>query len=312
MANDFHKLVPFNTSKVRVPASDKTFYTSGGRHDYPQWAIVNEFDSSYYSGLDVSVYFNQIFVDECIQIQFSEMEQVRPIYGYADYTYRHVVHGTRIVQGTFTINFKDAGYIPKMLDMLSRKEQVDSELVAFAAQQAKNAQNNTSETMPYRMAASSYLQSQSGSPKTPTGKEWPPERLALSRDLSLEDIVNNQAEFDPMRYAYMMDALKQQHWGAQTANKDSEKVTEIQTGLARAKYQVPQTPTSLGFDTVIKYGRPEEPYGERKVGDKNIPRPGWGTIEVLEGCHITGYSKSIDDTGRNILEVYNFIARNVR
>jgi hypothetical protein len=66
------------------------------------------------------------------------------------------------------------------------------------------------------------------------------------------------------------------------------------------KYYAASGEEGLGFDIVIKYGQPDDYQGAR---------PGWGTIEVIRDCNITGMSKAVDDTGRNVLESYTFLAR---
>lgn len=78
--------------------------------------------SSYYSGTDIRIYFGDYWVDEIVEIEFSMQEQVAPIYGYASYTFDKVARGNRIVQGSFSINFKEAGYLHSVLNSLSSKQ----------------------------------------------------------------------------------------------------------------------------------------------------------------------------------------------
>jgi hypothetical protein len=47
---------------------------------------------------------------------------VAPIYGYASYTADKVARGNRFVQGQFSINFKEAGYLQTILNSLSSKQ----------------------------------------------------------------------------------------------------------------------------------------------------------------------------------------------
>lgn len=69
------------------------------------------FSEEYFSGCDVSIYFGDVLVDEIVALQFSMVENVAPIYGYASYTYDAVARGTRIIQGSFRIAFKEDYYI---------------------------------------------------------------------------------------------------------------------------------------------------------------------------------------------------------
>jgi hypothetical protein len=48
--------------------------------------LVDQFDSTYWSGLSVSVYAGPFLLDEAVSIQFQVSESVTPYYGYANYT----------------------------------------------------------------------------------------------------------------------------------------------------------------------------------------------------------------------------------
>lgn len=292
MASDpvIHKYAP-QRNATPVQTSDRTFYNVGGHRDVDPWVMVNDFRSRYYSGLDISVYFGDVFIDEIVQLQYQEMEQTRPMFGYADYTFRDVIHGSRIVQGSFAINFKDAGYIPTLLMML--KEGADESAVdTIAHLQARYANN-----APDQQARTDlqYLNDQ---------LTWSSERIALSKDVTLEDIVNvrNGVSYNPNAYSALMDNLKRNGWGEEAVGTTANLAERVAGAGERntPKYSIAGGAEGLGFDIVIKYGQPE---------DYQDSRPGWGTIEVIKDCHITGVSKAIDDTGRNVLESYTFLAR---
>lgn len=65
----------------------------------------------YFSGAQVSLYIGDIWVDEVTTLDYSVMQNRTPIYGYASTLYDDVTEGHVLVQGTFTINFKEAGYL---------------------------------------------------------------------------------------------------------------------------------------------------------------------------------------------------------
>lgn len=79
------------------------------------------FKSEYFSGADVRIYFGDIWLDEVTNLQFSMQEQVSPIFGYASYTWDKVARGTRYIQGSFTINFKESYYLHSVLNGLRSK-----------------------------------------------------------------------------------------------------------------------------------------------------------------------------------------------
>lgn len=78
------------------------------------------FPEEYFSGSDVSIYFGDTFVDEAMGLEFDLEERVAPIFGYNSYTFDAAARGQRIVQGSFTIAFKEAGYIHRIMDHIGQ------------------------------------------------------------------------------------------------------------------------------------------------------------------------------------------------
>lgn len=79
------------------------------------------FSKEYFSGARVQIYFGDTFIEEATSLQYTLTENIAPIYGFASYTWDRVARGTRMVQGSFTINFTEAGYLQTVLDRLSNK-----------------------------------------------------------------------------------------------------------------------------------------------------------------------------------------------
>lgn len=78
------------------------------------------FPEEYFTGTDVYVYFNDLWIDELTGLQFSLAESVVPIYGYSSNTWDYVARGKRIVEGTFRLAFKEAGYMFVVLDHIGK------------------------------------------------------------------------------------------------------------------------------------------------------------------------------------------------
>lgn len=88
---------------------------------HEDWKIVDRFDSTYWSGLDLQVYFNNILINEAIQINYVISEQIRPYFGYASYVASRIHHGARIIQGEISLNFKRHGYLFSLLNLIKSK-----------------------------------------------------------------------------------------------------------------------------------------------------------------------------------------------
>lgn len=89
--------------------------------------VGKRFYANYFSGTDIRIYFGDLWIDEIVEINYTLQEQVAPIYGYASYTWDKVARGNRLVQGTFVINFKEAGYLQTVLNSLSSEMSQEKE-----------------------------------------------------------------------------------------------------------------------------------------------------------------------------------------
>jgi hypothetical protein len=255
--------------------------------DVPKWVMVDQFNSSYYSGLDISVYFGAVYMDEVISLQYQEVEQVKPNFSYASYTYNSISRGARLVTGSFTINFKESGYLYNLLKTLRNTGTMEANLQRMYSGEAD---------YPYSKEAKDRLE------KVSVVQD------ALANDFTLEDFVaiasSGSKVYNKDNYQEVMDQLDTAIWEPAAHYNDRDVVTKRNSETKRgvdldtAKFRGP----SLGFDVIIKYGQPE---------DAGKGKPGWGTIETVRGCHITGVSKTIDDTGKNTLEVYSFVGQTV-
>lgn len=74
------------------------------------------FPEEYFSGSDVTIYFGDTFIDEVMSIECGLQERVAPVFGYNSFTFDAAARGQRIVQGSFTLAFKEAGYLSRVLD----------------------------------------------------------------------------------------------------------------------------------------------------------------------------------------------------
>jgi len=75
---------------------------------------LNRFD--FYSGSQISIWFGNILIDDINSIQWVRSQSKMPIYGYASQLFDAVADGVVIIQGSFSINFRQQGYIPAVLD----------------------------------------------------------------------------------------------------------------------------------------------------------------------------------------------------
>lgn len=77
----------------------------------PKEIFNNIYDLDYYDASQQSIYIGDVLVEEITSIQYSLQQSKTPIYGYASQLFDDTSAGQVIVSGSFTINFKEAGYL---------------------------------------------------------------------------------------------------------------------------------------------------------------------------------------------------------
>lgn len=68
-------------------------------------------NDEYFTGSQTSIFIGDIWVDDIIDMQCSVGANSTPIYGYGSTFYDHAAQGRVLVQGSFTINFKEPNYL---------------------------------------------------------------------------------------------------------------------------------------------------------------------------------------------------------
>ncbi|GIV21960.1 MAG: hypothetical protein KatS3mg023_3711 [Armatimonadota bacterium] len=247
-----------------------------------QWRVVDRFDTSYYNGLDVRVMLGDFVLSEVVGMSYELMEQAMPLYGYSSYTYDRIVRGTRIIRGQFTINFKQSGYIVWL---------VQRYMMSFSGEAFGQRRLNT--------AISGLRNGESNLP-------------ALREDI--RRAVQRQVRGESRELADVVQAIRTHFWGEPSADDDLS--TSNRPLFVRGNvplrlfiaYGDPQLKDSRG----VFLQRPVDTVDGTPV--MNVPvtqRAELFQAEELVDVQILGYSKAIDDSGRNLLEQYQFMARDI-
>ena len=69
------------------------------------------YDLDYFNGAQMFVYIGDVWVDEVTAMQYRLQQTKQPIYGYASQLFDDVAAGQVLVEGAFSINFKEQGYL---------------------------------------------------------------------------------------------------------------------------------------------------------------------------------------------------------
>lgn len=142
------------------------------------------FPEDFFSGSDVSLYFDDVYMEDVQALEFGLQEKVLPIYGYNSYTYDATARGQRIVQGSFAIAFKEAGYVYSVMSHIGALREKAKPLLAYKL--AGTADNkpkwlgNVNETIEELLNRKSGVPTESATTTHPP--DWPTLSLSQSGD----------------------------------------------------------------------------------------------------------------------------------
>jgi hypothetical protein len=262
------------------------------RNTVEEWKIVDKFDSAYWSGLDVQVYADNILLEEAIQLNYYITEQVRPYYGYASFVPDRMHHGSRLIQGELSMNFKRDGYLFSLMQHLKVTDPSESGLPPQAPVRLERG-GSARPPLPY----------------VPT--TWGPSSLEklkdvdpnIARDLveryraaASEQVVNEKPPMIPSNRGIF--ETRPEGFDLTLIFGANLKSSMILRYLDGNSYSVESHDSNLADGAVI----------QDAATQKGIIA---GTGIRLVGVSILGIGRSVNDDGRPIIETYSFQARDV-
>ncbi len=245
------------------------------------------YNIEYFSGSQVACYIGDIWVDEITSINFGVRQSKQPLYGYASTLYDGVAKGQVIVQGSFTINFKEAGYLWLVLNEYLKRSGLPDLMKPIKSSQDIDRRNIEQfvdgETDTYadrnqllsNMAAQAALTGFSSSQRA-IGTAGQDARFVGPPGPGENSLGGAENQFE---------AFEDLIWVS-----DQHKLDELDR---RA-----DDPRLNGFDIYIAFG-------DFAGNNRNNH-----TIQKLSNVHITGSYKTIEVNGLPIQEEYQFFARN--
>lgn len=239
----------------------------GNDYDY---GSVNKFD--FYSGSQITVWFGNILLDDINSIEWARTQNKRPIYGYASQQMDDVANGTVLIQGNFTINFRQKGYLPAIM------EEIKGIYEHFVGEKSSEEKARFDQ------------------------EGWPEVRNIIGLHLK-------NGTFGPTTSAQIKELGESQDfmelakiyedtiWGdLSLIDKKGQKMNSA-ADVVQSRF-IPD-----GFNILITYGNTSN--SEARTMSEKLQ----STTKSLNGVHIVGETQSIQVGGQPIQEQYNFIAR---
>jgi hypothetical protein len=262
-------------------------------------AVGQTYEYDHFAGSQVGIYIGDVFVDEINRLQFAIHQAKRPIYGYASQYYDAMASGQVIVSGTFTINFKESGYMHIILkrygEIIGAGEQVspfqlqkDPKIGAINDQKAKILRQNIERIL------------EANKKKGPTPADTKPGQV---KNLNPVDKFDEFSFYDDLsslpdnEFENIAEVFEDAVWKQKEVNKeDLGNITKpSDLALDREMRRPDQFP---GFTIWVTYGDINNELSNH-------------TVKKLTGVHIVSTGQTLEINGEPILEQYEFIARNV-
>jgi hypothetical protein len=261
--------------------------TDRATHDFQQ---VYDFD--YYAGSQVGIFIGDTFIDDISSVGWNLVQNKEPIYGYASYHYDRVAPGQVLVNGSFTLNFKERGYLFVILERYNK--------LLNAANNSDGRQSRTGDLAEIGVRKNiERLVAQS---------EAHPNFAFDTNDLRF---LASLHELSDDEFNTVSSMFEEAAWGEQAVDivdrKDGRNVKPGKSIPSDSRGSILVRPDQFpAFDIVVGYG---DVFRENPSGRKR--RSMNSTTKRIYNVDLIRESQVIEINGAPIQEQYDFIARTI-
>jgi len=257
---------------------------------------MREYYTEFYSGQQVQVYINDVLLD-LVAIGWNATQNKMPVYGFASQIYDAVAEGTFLINGEFTLAFKDVA----MMHFISRHIKGQEYDAETHAANIKKLRALPSASVIYEMGPGSIgltpvvarTQELTVDEEGNVVSDGTKGKIYVSKN-RIEDLFGGSDNFDDL-----CDALEDSIWGIGDYYKNKYKrADETDKEQKHDSYGISHDVAGKGFNLLITYGNPNNSESEH-------------TMKVLNDVHILSSAQSIDPNAGFIIETFSFFARNM-
>lgn len=271
----------------------------------PQNPSTNIYDLDYFTGSQMFLYIGDVWVDEVTSLSYVTQQQKTPLYGYASQLFDDTAAGQVIVQGSFTINYKEQGYLWAVLRRYFEIAEDDS-LQGNSDSQTSDGKNRDKSLFKKK---DEFKRLKNGKVIAGASKSSPlvgSNGTRISR-ANVERLVSGEAGRQE-RYNFYDQLAGYATVGVRNAkDKVFEDIVEVfedqvwnQQSDNILNSQIRRTDDNSfdGFDMYVVFGN----YANKGANH---------TVQKIIDVRLTGQSKMISIDGAPIQEQYEFIARSI-
>lgn len=253
------------------------------------------YDLEYYDASQMQLYIGDVFVDEITSLGYSCSQSKAPLYGYASQLFDDVAAGQVIVQGEFTINFKEQGYLWAILrrwhnigadsEILGKRKDPIKASKAKALVSGKMGANKDNTGGRPVVGSNGTKISRAGIERLVQGDATRKERYNFYHDLAGYATFDTNSPRDKI-FEDIVEAYEDEIW------KTSDN-SDLLNQLRRTDDNIFD-----GFDMFVTFGN----YSIKKANH---------TVQKIVGVHLLSQGKMIQVGGGPIQESYSFLAKTV-
>lgn len=270
------------------------------------------YNIEYFSGAQAAIYIGDVWVDEITSISFQVSQSRRPIYGYASQLFDDVAEGVVLVQGQFTINFKEAGYLWLVLNRHKELQGLPDAIY----QNTKNTNRRGFLDSPFSARTSDKHQiNRQNIEQIINGEISTFERNRILTNLAASE--GNKTVQESNRRAERR-RISASLGGYASESRRAALQKDKGVGSAEGVFETFENAVwaSTGSDLDMEHRRCDDPYLNPfdiylTFGDFAGTDYDNHTIQRLRDVYIVGASKQVVIDGQPIQEAYTFIARNL-
>lgn len=237
------------------------------------------YPQEYFTGTQVRVYFGGIWVDDVATIQYQTNQSKTPLFGYNDHQFRSVAKGQFMVNGNFTLAFKETGYLRIIMDLIKNDNDGVSSLL--------NADANKSVGTFIRYLNTGLTPEEALDRSVREGRSQEFGGSTAKSDFEdiaevLEDSIWGRTATTPPRYMKRIPRSDELDYNKYTSTTTSQ----------------PNDIDTEGFDLLISFG-------DYRAGNEQAEH----TMIAINEVHITGESLIVSPSADPVGITYTFFAR---
>lgn len=268
------------------------------------------YDLDYFSGSQCFLYIGDVWVDEITSLQYQITQNKQPLYGYASQLFDATAAGQVLVQGSFSINFKEQGYLWAVLRRYFQVSSIDTKIAGAPDAQSNLLSPSRKAVQQKRLSGLEEIVSATdtrrptignGTTTSSQGTRFstaPIERLVaggltIDEEYQMYGGIAGYATFDTdspqdALFEDLMEVFEDQIWKGDGPNNP-----ELLDQIRR-----PDNNIFDGFDMYVVFGN----YLNERANH---------TVQKIIGVRLTSQGKVVQVGGQPIQEEYSFIARSV-